>query len=213
MNTIQEQLTSALRRRDAELTVHDEVDAILNDDHLVRFNPQRDPRSRRPILLTVAAASTLAVGAGGLMWAQRTAPPPPATADSPRATLPASFPRLQFPVGESVTEPVLVVQGDRTITISDRTQGMLRFVWSEAPGVFVVVDTYLLSQEAAMAAIETLQPVEDVVWQQRLDAIPALEVVRSSTDRDAIWTLYLGAAIIDDQLDTSSTGSPGHDNC
>lgn len=85
MNTTEEQLASALRRRDAELIVHDELDAIINDRDIVRFAPQRDNRSRRPLLLTAAAAAMLIVGAGGLIWAQRTDPVPPATASQPSA--------------------------------------------------------------------------------------------------------------------------------
>jgi len=84
MNTIEEQLTSAMHRRDAELTVHDELDSILNDDHIVRFTLQRAPHTRRPLLLTAAAATMLIVGAGSLIWAQRTELVPPATAESSR---------------------------------------------------------------------------------------------------------------------------------
>lgn len=84
MNKTEEQLTSALRRRDADLTVHDELAAVLADDNIVRFTLQRDTtRSRRPFLLMAAAASIVIVGAGGLIWAPRTEPSPPATADSP----------------------------------------------------------------------------------------------------------------------------------
>lgn len=85
MNEVEEQLTSALQRRDAELTVHDDLDAIVNDDHIVRFNPQRDSRARRPILLTVAAASMLVAGAAGLIWAQQ-------STSAPTSTSPASLP-------------------------------------------------------------------------------------------------------------------------
>lgn len=246
-------------------------DAILNDDHIVRVTAQRGIRARRPILLTVAAASVLAVGAVGLIWAQRTEPGPAATADGRQAFVPASFPRLQFPVTESVTDPVLVgaqdypidggwfsfanydqeidwnfdgnptrepafsvaiftgtqadadraicgspdqvVQGERTITILDRTQDVWRFVWSETSGVLVVVDTYFKSREEAIAAIETLLPVREDVWQQRLASIPEPEVVTDSTDRDAIWTSYVGAANTDYQLDPTPTTSPGRNNC
>jgi hypothetical protein len=87
MNTIEEQLTDALRRRDAELTVHDELDAIINDDHIIRFTPQRHNRSRRPLLLTAAAAAMLVIGAGGLFWAQRSEPVPPATASQSTASV------------------------------------------------------------------------------------------------------------------------------
>jgi hypothetical protein len=191
---------------------------------------------------------------------------PAATADGRQALLPASFPRLQFPTPESVTDPVLVgaqdypidggwfsfanydqqidwnfdgnptrepafsvaiftgkqadaeraicgspdrvVQGGRTITILDRTQDQWRFVWSETSGVLVVVDAYFKSREEAIAAIETLQPVKEVVWQKRLASIPAPEVVTDATDQDANWTLYLGAANSDYQLDPMPTSSP-----
>lgn len=270
MNTVEEQITSALRRRDAELVVHDELDAIINDDHITRFTPQHGRRSR-PLLLTAAAAMMLVVGVGGLMWTQRTEPAPPAAANFPQAAVPASFPRLQFPATESVTDPVLVgaqdypieggwfsfanydqeidwnfdgnptrepafsvaiftgtqadaeqascgspdqvVQGERTITVLDRTQDQWRFVWSETSDVLVAVDSYFLSREEAIAAIERLQPVKEDVWQQRLASIPAPEVVTDSTDRDAIWTSYVGAANTDDRLDPTPTTSPEQNNC
>jgi hypothetical protein len=83
MNTIEEQLTAALRRRDTELTVHDELDAILNDDLIVRSTPPRHTRARRPLLLAVAAASVVVVGAGALIWAQHTRNTPTATSNRP----------------------------------------------------------------------------------------------------------------------------------
>lgn len=83
MNTIEEQLTIALRRRDSELTVHDELDAILNDDLIVRSTPQGDTQARRPLLFAVAAVSMVVVGAGGLVWAQRTRDTPTATSNRP----------------------------------------------------------------------------------------------------------------------------------
>lgn len=191
---------------------------------------------------------------------------PAATADGRQALVPASFPRLQFPVTESVTDPVLlgaqdypidggwfsfanydqkidlnfdgnptrepafsvavftgtqadaaraicgssdqVVQGERTITILDRTQDVWRFVWSETSAVLVVVDAFFMSREEAFAAIETLQPVKEDVWRQNLASIPAPEVVTDATDRDANWTLYLGAANSGYQLDPTPTSSP-----
>jgi len=110
MNTIEEQLTSAMHRRDAELTVHDELDSILNDDHIVRFTPQRDPRTRRPLLLTAAAATILIVGAGGLLWAQRTAPVQPA-ADQ-------SSPPVDGPTGQETAPATTVLQMTPPATIA-----------------------------------------------------------------------------------------------
>lgn len=269
MNTTEEQLITALRRRDAELTVHDELDAILNGD-VVRFTPNRHLSTRRPLLLTVAAATTLVIGAGGLMWTQRTEPVPPATADSPLAAVPAFFPRLQFSTQDSPADPVLVgaqdypieggwfsfanyeqdvdlnddgsltrgptfsiavfsatqadleratcgshvevVQGDRTIIVPERSPGHVRFVWNERPDILVVVDSYL-SIEAAMATIGTLQPVDEDVWQQRLTALPSPEVVRDSTDRDAIWADYVGAANARDQHEPAATTAPEQYSC
>jgi hypothetical protein len=270
MSTTEEQLTGALRRRDAELIVHDELDAIIDGDHIIRFAPKRHNRTRRSLLLTAAAAATLVVGAGGLIWAQRAEPIAPAEADSAQSAVPASFPRLQFPTTDSPAGPVLigaqdypieggwfsfanyeqnadlnydgnltrvqafsiaiftgtladvgrvicgspvdVVQGGRAIIVSERGPGQLRFVWNEGPDVLVVVDTYL-STDASMAAIDTLQPVDEDVWQRRLDALPAPEVIRDSTDRDAIWTLYVGATNTDDQLHPPLTTSAGQNSC
>lgn len=110
MNTIEEQLTNAMHRRDAELTVHDELDSILNDDHIVRFTPQRDPRTRRPLLLTAAAATMLIVGAGGLLWAQRTEPAQPA-ADQ-------SSPPLDGPTGQETAPATTVLQMTPPATIA-----------------------------------------------------------------------------------------------
>lgn len=266
MNTFEEQLTKALHRRDAEITVRDQLDAVLNDDHIVGSDPQRGIRARRPTLLTVAAASILTVGAVGLIWAQHTEPGPAATADGRQAFAPASFPRLQFQETESATDRMLVgaqdypidggwfsfanydqkidlnfdgnptrepafsvaiftgtqadaaraicgssdqvVQGERTITILDRTQDVWRFVWSETSAVLVVVDSYFLSREEAIAAIETLQPVKEDVWQQNLASIPAPEVVTDPNDRGANWTFYVGAANSGYQLDPTPTSSP-----
>jgi hypothetical protein len=106
MNKIEEQVTSALRRQDAKLTVHDELDAIINNDHIVRFSSQRDTPIRRP-LLAIAAAAVLVVGAGGLIWAQRTEPAAPATADAPQPAVSDPAPSVTLTAPETtVPEPV-----------------------------------------------------------------------------------------------------------
>ena len=51
------------------------------------------------------------------------------------------------------------------------------------------------------------------VWQQRLASIPASEVVTNSTDRDAIWTLYVGVANTDYRLGPTPTTSPEWNDC
>lgn len=53
-----------------------------------------------------------------------------------------------------------------------------------------------------------LQPVRQDVWLQRLASIPAPEVITDSTDRDAIWTFYVGVANTDYRLQPTSTSSP-----
>ena len=112
MNTIEEQLTRALHRRDSELTVHDELDAILNDDLIVRSTPQGDTQSRRPLLLAVAAVSMVVVGAGGLIWAQRTHDTPTATSNQPTPAVSVLAPSLTpdridaYPVIDWPGEPI-----------------------------------------------------------------------------------------------------------
>lgn len=67
MNTIEEHLTNAMHRRDAELTVHDELDAILNDDHIVRFTPQPDRQARRPSASTLVRVAAVIVPIAALV--------------------------------------------------------------------------------------------------------------------------------------------------
>ncbi len=112
MNTIEEQLTSALHRRDSELTVHDELDAILNDELVVRSTPHGDTRARRPLLLAVAAVSMVVVGAGGLIWAQRARDTPTATSNRPTPGLSVLAPSVTpdridaYPVINWPAEPI-----------------------------------------------------------------------------------------------------------
>lgn len=91
MNNIARDLTAALDRRAADVVVEDGLDAILNDTALVRPTAPRAPQ-RRSGLLAVAAATLIAVGGAGLMWATRAreATSPASAPDTPANSLPAA---------------------------------------------------------------------------------------------------------------------------
>lgn len=215
MKTIEEQLTSALHRRDAELIVNGQLDAIINDDDVVRWAPQQNTHRRRPLLLTVAAVAVLVVGAGGLIWAQRTEPVPSAAAADTSASadpatqlfvLPSNHGDLELSGGEvfatldeggmspAATPMMLVgteVDGGFTDLVDVR-------VFDEMPDGFVGVGVSEVATPTGPALVST-------------DGFPVLAVVQKRGDD---WLLLLGASEERDLIDLisrvsiDSSGSP-----
>ncbi len=81
MNSIKDDLKTALDRRAEAARIDDGLDAILSGEPVVRLTRADALLSRRRGALTAAAAAIAVVGAGGLIWANRTPNEPPATAD------------------------------------------------------------------------------------------------------------------------------------
>lgn len=255
MNTI-ERVTDALRRRDAELIVHDDLDSILRADHAVPVSsrsasPRSDSPERRRLLRASAAVAAVFVGLVGVAWAANGARSPRSapTPTLPQPAVPAGFPRLTLPdplsgsdrrlvgaqdyaieggwfsfqnydqeldlnndgtlarrgtfsmaifTGTQVdaeragcgSTPEVFEHGARTISIYERTQNQRRFVWNEAPGVYVVVETNFIDRGQGLAAIASLEPIAEDAWQQRLGELPSDEIVADADVADAIWSSY-----------------------
>ena len=117
MNTIEEQLTDALRRRDAELIVRDDLDSILDADHSVGAWSPSAPPSKRPTLLGVAAVTAMLIGIAGLMWAANGSQltPSDSTPTISQRAVPDGLFRLQLPDPRSATDRRLVGAQDYAI--------------------------------------------------------------------------------------------------
>lgn len=91
--------------------------------------------------------------------------------------------------------PEVIDQGGRTIWIYERGQEARRFIWNETPGVYVVVDTQLIDRSEGLAAIGSLEAVNEDDWAQHLSTLPSADIVTTPDGSDpegsdSIWWYY-----------------------
>lgn len=85
MIELEEELTGALRKRARAVNVEDNLDAVLDDARILRFDDSLQSHPRHGRLLTAAAATAILAGMGGLVWAntERTETPAASAGDVP----------------------------------------------------------------------------------------------------------------------------------